>query len=283
MAKQSSLWWHSLLPQHAISRIMGFFAGCRCKYLKNWGIHKFIKHFGVDMSLAEQEDYKQYSTFNAFFTRHLKPGARTIDPDEKQIISPVDGTISELGVIEGNKILQAKGQHYTVSDLLGGDDEFAKLFEQGRFMTVYLSPKDYHRFHMPVGGRLLEMRHVPGRLFSVNPNSVNQISRLFARNERAVCLFKTDIGHVAMIPVGAMIVGSIATTWHGVVTPPTKRRVRSWQYSQEPITLARGDEMGYFKMGSTVIMLFEKDKMDWSSQLKAGDTIKMGESIGTIQ
>ncbi len=283
MAKQSSLWWHTLLPQHALSRLMGFFAQCRCKWLKNWGIKKFINHFKVDMSQAEHEDYREYPSFNAFFTRYLKAGARPLDPEEKHIVSPVDGTISELGVIDGDKILQAKGQYYTVSDLLGGDDEYAECFQQGHFMTVYLSPKDYHRIHMPLEGRLLEMRHVPGRLFSVNPASVNQISRLFARNERAVCFFNTDLGKVAIIPVGAMIVGSIATTWHGVVTPPVKRRVRSWEYTRQPINLERGEEMGYFKMGSTVIMLFEKGKIEWANNLVAGDTLKMGEGIGEIQ
>ena len=279
MAKQSSVKLHKFLPHHALSLVVGWLTDRRWQWLKNPFIAWFIKRYGVDMSEAQQPDYRQYATFNEFFTRRLTAGARPLDANSNTIISPVDGVISELGQLSSERILQAKGKFYNVSALLGGSVKHAAAFQDGAFLTAYLAPKDYHRIHMPITGRLLEMIHVPGRLFSVNPISVTEIDHLFARNERAICLFDTALGPMAMVIVGAMLVGSIVTVWQGQVTPPTRKAVRCFHYRAENITVARGDEVGHFKMGSTVILLFAKNSIAWNEHLTAASILKLGEVI----
>ena len=275
------IWLQHLMPQHLLSRMVGRLAECRClSRLKNGFIRRYIQHYAVKMSDALQPDFTQYASFNEFFIRRLKADARPIVADPNLIACPVDGNISELGRIEKGRLLQAKGVHYDLETLLGGDIEMAKRFHNGHFFTAYLSPKDYHRIHMPISGRLLEMIHVPGRLFSVCPHSVQGVPGLFARNERVISLFDTEIGPMAMIAVGAIIVASIATAWHGVVTPPSGKIIQHWDYGQHDIRLSRGEEMGYFKLGSTVIMLFGPEKVRWFEGLKGGDEIKMGQSVG---
>jgi len=252
-----------LLPQHAISRLLGSLSNCRRpQNLKNWAIKKFIDHYGVNLSEAIQPDYQQYVSFNDFFTRKLLPKARLINPDPNAIVSPADGSISEIGKIHANKLIQAKGHEYTVRDLLGGDSETAAGFENGAFATLYLSPKDYHRVHMPCSGHFLKKIHIPGKLFSVNSRTTRVVPNLFARNERVVTFFQTDIGKMAVIFVGAMIVGNIIMT------------------AQEDSLLEKGGELGYFQLGSTVIILFEANQMAWQKTFRAGSAIKMGQLLG---
>ncbi len=266
-----------IIPQHLITRIIGKLAEMKAlPWLKNWAIKQFIAAYGVNMAEAKQEDYTQFASFNDFFTRHLKPSARA---QADGIICPVDGCVSEIGVMQNDQILQAKDHYYSTQALLGGNKELAAHFDNGNFATLYLAPKDYHRIHMPVAGRLLEMHHVPGELFSVNPYTANNLEGLFARNERVVAIFETELGKMAMIAVGAVIVGSIAVSWHGVVTPPTCKTITTWDYSEQNITLEKGDEFGYFKLGSTVIVLFEQNEITWDQSLKAGVTVQMGQAF----
>jgi len=230
------------------------------------------------MSEAKVEDYREFKTFNDFFTRELKKEARVIADNTQGFISPADGCISECGYLQKDQLLQAKGAYFNVHDLCGSK-EIGALFENGAFLTAYLSPKDYHRFHMPVTGKLTDMIYVPGKLYSVNKASVNQVSNLFARNERVVCVFDTEIGKVAVIAVGAMIVGSISMNWHGIVAPG-KRVIQKWDYRDYPVFLARGQEMGHFRLGSTVIVLTEKDALKWHEACVADKPLRMGEEIG---
>lgn len=281
MAKQSSIRLHKFLPHHALSILVGWLAECRWLWFKNRFIAWFIKHYGVDMTQAHPVDYRHYPTFNAFFTRHLKPDARPIDTNPDAIISPVDGGVSELGQLNNDRMLQAKGKFYDLTTLLGGCDDYAQPFQEGSFLTAYLAPKDYHRIHMPIDGRLLAMIHVPGRLFSVNAVSVAHIDNVFARNERVVCLFETPIGPMAMVIIGAMLVGSIVTVWHGQVTPPTRKAVHCFNYRNENIEFKRGDEIGHFKMGSSVIVLFSKNAIQWNENLQHNSTLKLGRRIAT--
>lgn len=270
-----------LLPQHWLSRAAGWLADSQVSWIKTPFISWFAKKYRVDMREAQQESLYAYPSFNAFFTRALKPDARPIDGSEKDIVSPADGAISQLGEIEDGRIFQAKGKDFSLIELLGGDSQRAKPFMGGEFATIYLSPKDYHRVHMPVTGRLKEMVYVPGKLFSVNQATAEGVPELFARNERVVCLFDTEFGPMAMVLVGAMIVASIETTWAGTVTPPM-RRLKSWSYDDAalaPITLEKGEEMGRFKLGSTVILCFGQDAIDWEEALEAGSPVKMGEKI----
>lgn len=270
------------MPQLSLSRLMGWFANCRRLWFKNWAIKTFSQHFGVDLSEAQIEDYQAFSNFNEFFTRKLKPGARPIDPKPNAIISPADGVVSELGQLNLEVILQAKGKYFSVGSLLN-DEVAAQQFKNGSFLTTYLSPKDYHRFHMPCDGRLVEMRYIPGRLFSVNDGSVAAIDRLFARNERVVCMFESEFGSFAYVAVGAMIVGSIATAWHGVVNPGHNNKPQVWSYRDKEMHLKRGDECGYFQLGSTVILLFPKDSVTWESSLASHSELKMGQLIAEIK
>lgn len=262
------------LPQHALSRLTGKFAQCNNPWVKNTLINAFIKRFNVDMSQALEPDPTAYATFNDFFTRALKADAR---PIHEGIISPADGTLSQYGRLQAGQLVQAKGHTYSAQTLLGGDTALAEEFLGGSFATVYLSPKDYHRVHMPVTGTLREMVYVPGRLFSVNQATANYVPGLFARNERLVCIFDTEQGPLAMVLVGAMIVAAIETVWSGQVTPLSGHPQRM-QFGQ-PITLEKGAEMGRFKLGSTVVMCFAK-AVNFTERPLAS-MVSMGESLGS--
>ncbi|MFM7849173.1 MAG: archaetidylserine decarboxylase [Rubrivivax sp.] len=243
-----------LLPKQALTSLAGMLAGARGGAATTAAIRAFVQRYGVNMAEAAQPDPAAYPTFNEFFTRALKPGARPLA--QADLICPVDGAISQFGAIEGDRIFQAKGHHYTTQALVGGDGALAAHFHGGVFATLYLSPKDYHRIHMPCDGRLLRMIHVPGDLFSVNPATAQGVPGLFARNERVVCVFDGEAGPWVLVLVGATIVGSMATAWHGVVNPPRPGQVREWAYHDQDIRLAQGQEMGRFLLGSTVVMLF---------------------------
>jgi len=270
-----------LAPHHLLSRLYGVAAECRVPVVKNWMINAFIRRYGVDMSEAFVEDANAYETFNAFFTRELKPGVRILESDPQGVICPADGAISQLGPIEDGRIFQAKGHCCNVVDLLGGDIERAQPFVNGDFVTVYLAPRDYHRVHMPIAGTLREMIYVPGRLFSVNPITARHVPNLFARNERVVCLFDTEYGPMAVVLVGAMIVASIETVWAGLITAH-KRKIRCVRYDETaraPIRLERGAEMGRFKLGSTVIVLFGPNRIRWADTLLQFGPVKMGQRL----
>jgi phosphatidylserine decarboxylase len=269
-----------ILPHHLLSQIMSHFTHCENKAWKNLMISQIIKFYHVNMADAQQEDINAYRSFNHFFTRALKDSVRPMTGLKNGIACPADGAVSQAGVIQAGDIFQAKGKSFTVTQLLGGDSQRAAPFEDGLFTTVYLSPKDYHRLHMPITGRLKEMIHIPGRLFSVNAATANSVPRLFARNERVVCIFDTEIGEMALVLVGAIFVSSVETVWHGVVTPPTISDVRSWTYSDNAPVLEKGAEMGRFNMGSTIIVLFGKDKAHWLPEFVAGKSVQMGELIG---
>ncbi len=274
-------WLFTILPHHLISRVV--FRLTRIKSPKVTSvIHWFIKTFKVDMSDAVIQDISSFPTFNEFFVRTLKAESRPIAAGENELASPVDGTVSQSGDIMNDHLFQAKGHFYSVEDLLGGDALLAKLFEGGRFSTIYLAPYNYHRIHMPLAGRLKKMIHVPGRLFSVAQWTVRVIPRLFARNERVVCIFSTPSGPMAMILVGAINVAAIETVWAGLVTPPKGKSISEYDYDHTEKDFAKGEEMGRFNMGSTVILL-TTDKVEWSQFLKPGQTLKMGELIGQFK
>lgn len=271
-----------LLPHHLLSRLIGCVAECRIGWLKDRLIAWFARRYQVDMSEAQVEDPQAYEHFNAFFTRALKEGARPLEQTTGAILCPADGAISQLGAIEHGRIFQAKGHSFSAVELLGGDSERAAPFMGGRFATVYLSPRDYHRVHMPLAGTLKEMVYVPGRLFSVNQTTAENVPELFARNERVVCLFDTERGPMAVVLVGAMIVASVETVWAGLVTPP-RRELKSTRYdaaARAPIELAKGAELGRFKLGSTAIVLFGPDQVQWADQLGAGSAVRMGQLLG---
>jgi phosphatidylserine decarboxylase len=274
-----------LLPHHLLSRLIGCAAECRTAWFKNRLITWFAKRYRVDMSEAQVEDPTAFEHFNAFFTRALKEDARPLDTTPGAILSPADGTVSQLGKIEHGRIFQAKGHGFSVLELLGGNSECASPFMGGEFATIYLSPKDYHRVHMPLTGTLREMVYVPGRLFSVNQNTAENVPELFARNERVVCLFDTERGPMAVVLVGAMIVASIETVWAGLVTPP-KRQLKTVRYDEAaraPIVLDQGAELGRFKLGSTAIVLFGPDQVHWVHTLGANSSVQVGQSIGNSQ
>jgi len=269
-----------ILPHHALSQIMSKLTHCENKAWKNLFIKQIIRHYGVNMDEALEPDINAYLSFNDFFTRKLKPGVRPLSIETNAIACPADGAVSQAGDITDGEIFQAKGKSFTATDLLGGDATRAEPFNDGIFTTIYLSPKDYHRLHMPLTGTLREMVHIPGRLFSVNPATVNSVPGLFARNERVAAIFDTDSGPMALILVGAIFVSSVETVWHGMVTPPSISSVQSWQYGDDAPTLKIGEEMGRFNMGSTIIVLFGKDKAQWDAEFKAEKTVKLGELIG---
>ncbi len=273
-----------LLPHHFLSSLMYQATRARWRPWKDLLIRKAIDLYQIDMEPAAQPDPAAYEHFNAFFTRALKPDARPLDPAQDAVLCPADGALSQAGEIRNGRIFQAKGRDYSLLELLGGDEEWAQRFSGGRFATVYLSPRDYHRVHMPLQGRLVKMLHVPGRLFAVNPTTASLVPRLFARNERVVCLFDTPAGPMAVILVAAIFVAGIDTAWAGTVTPQS-RRVGAWQYgmgSDETVELERGAEMGRFNMGSTVVLLFGKDRVEWTKDLLPGGKLKMGERIGGV-
>jgi len=270
-----------ILPQHMLSRIVYALMRCETIWVKNLLIRLISRMAGIDYTEALSPDPADYPSFNAWFTRALKPGARSFDPDPLAMLCPCDGRISEAGQLREDRILQAKGKDYTQQDLLAGDPVCASL-SGGRFFTIYLSPKDYHRVHMPLGGRLRRMIHVPGRLFSVSPATVRQVPRLFARNERVISVFDTDSGPLVMVLVGAMLVSSTETVWAGEVTPTKSRGVTVKDYSGEDIRLARGDEMGRFNMGSTVIVLTPAGTLRDVAELAGGDAVLLGQKLGSV-
>jgi phosphatidylserine decarboxylase len=275
-------WLQYPLPHHAISRLTYRLTRIRHRGLKDWAIRDFVRRFGVDMSEASNPDLGSYIHFNAFFTRSLRPDARPIADGAKDVACPVDGAVSQIGAIEAGRVFQAKGQGFTTLELLGGDAKAAAPFEHGQFTTLYLSPRDYHRIHMPLDGTLTRMIHVPGRLFSVNPPTTRAVPRLFARNERVACLFDTPAGPMALVMVGALNVASIETVWAGEVTPPQRPRVQAWDYDTGKIRLAKGEEAGRFNMGSTVILLFSKDRIRWDESYRPATPTRMGRKLASI-
>lgn len=268
-----------LLPQHTLSRTVGWFAQSEIPWLKNFLIQQFAKHFAVDMTEAMEPELTNYASFNEFFCRPLKTEARPIQRDDTCLLCPADGTISQLGTIDGQTIFQAKGKSFSLSALLGGDEPLAETLNGGSFCTIYLSPKDYHRVHMPLSGNLLQMTHVPGDLFSVNPTTVNSVDNLFARNERVVSVFDTAVGPVAVILVGAMIVASIETVWAGEVAPRGSKSSHFHYQQQKEIHLDQGDEIGRFKLGSTVVLVLPPGAVAWQD-VHSGDDVKMGQALG---
>ena len=279
-----------VLPHFFLSGIMRRITRIQNRFWRTLTIKWVIKTYKVDMNLAENENIDSYKSFNTFFTRKLKPGVRPITAGKNEVACPVDGTVSQVGEIKDGKIFQAKGRHYTLKQLIGHPDIDNTPFEGGQFVTIYLSPRDYHRIHMPVDGTLNSMTHIPGRLFSVNPATTRVIPGLFARNERVVTLFETEYGPMAVIPIGAIFVGSIETVWRGEITPPTIPNIRTWRYdkdnngdgdSNKPVTLKKGNEFGRFNMGSTVVVLFGPQTLDWAKEITANSTVKMGQLLAT--
>ncbi|WP_151815478.1 archaetidylserine decarboxylase [Acinetobacter soli] len=264
----------SLVPQHQLSRVVGKLAESENLLVKTAVIQAFKSKYGIDLSIAQQADALKYKSFNEFFTRALKDGVRVIDNAQDSIVSPADGAISQIGSIDDGEVFQAKGQSFSVEKLIG-DPQLAQPFKHGQFATVYLSPRDYHRVHMPLTGRLTETLYIPGELFSVNQVTAENIPGLFARNERMVCLFDTELGRMAVVLVGAMIVAGIETVVTGKVKPTGRLEL-----NHHDVVLEKGDELGRFYLGSTAIVLFEKDKMAWESQFKANSVVVMGEKLG---
>ena len=262
-----------LLPQHFLSRLMFRFARIENSWVKNNFTRWFIKQYQVNLSEAEIENIEDFISFNDFFTRAIKPSLRPIS--ESDIISPVDGVVSQSGKIYNSQIVQAKGRKYSISALIA--DESFKEIQNGSFATIYLSPKDYHRIHMPCDGALISMKYIPGDLFSVNQNTVASIDGVFARNERLVCMFDTDFGVMVFVLVGAIFVGSMQTSWEGLITPPYAKVVKKYDYKDRQIKLSKGDELGRFNMGSTVIMLLPEGSPGLS--LEVGLALKMGQSL----
>ena len=269
-----------VLPQYLLpKRALTAYAGWRAS--RRWGprttklIQGFVAKYGVDMSEAADPDISHYASFNEFFTRALKDGARPLAA--AGLVCPVDGAVSQFGAIARDQIFQAKGHHYSTTALVGGDAALAAEFENGHFATIYLSPKDYHRIHMPCDGRLRRMIHVPGDLFSVNPLTARGVPGLFARNERVVCVFDSARGPFVLTLVGATIVGSMATVWHGVVNPPRSSLIREWHYADKNITLKQGDEMGRFLLGSTVVLLFPQGPLQFNPAWTPARPVRLGE------
>ncbi|WP_076999715.1 archaetidylserine decarboxylase [Variovorax sp. KK3] len=265
-----------LFPKQALTNFAGWVAGKERGAVTTWIIRRFVAKYGVDMGEALDSDIASYRSFNDFFTRALRPGVRPIA--EADLVCPVDGAISQFGKIEGDQIIQAKGHRYSTTALVGGDAALAAKFEHGSFATLYLSPKDYHRIHMPCAARLLRMIYVPGTLFSVNPVTARGVPGLFARNERVVCVFESAHGPFVLALVGATIVGSMATVWHGVVNPPRAGELREWHYDRQ-LVLPQGDEMGRFLLGSTVVMLFPKPALAFNPAWAPGRAVRLGEAM----
>ncbi len=270
-----------LLPKLALTRLAGAVAGWRGGAATTAMIRHFVRRYGVDMAEAAEPDIGAYATFNDFFTRALKPGVRPLAAGATWLC-PVDGSISQFGTIAGDQLFQAKGHQFGLGALVGGDAALARPFRDGHFATLYLSPRDYHRIHMPRAGRLRRMLHVPGLLFSVNPTTARGVPQLFARNERVVCVFDDDHGQpFVVVLVGATIVGSMATVWHGVVNPPRPGKLREWRYDDQDIVLARGAEMGRFMLGSTVVLLLPPGPLRFNPRWAPGGQVRMGEAMAS--
>lgn len=267
-----------LLPKKLVTQLAGRFASAELGGVTQAAISRFVAHYGVDMSEAAEPDIACYTSFNDFFTRALRAGARPLA--DADYVCPVDGAISQFGAIERDQIFQAKGHHYSTCALLAGDTALAAEFEHGQFATIYLSPKDYHRIHMPCAGRLQRMVYVPGDLFSVNPTTARGVPGLFARNERVLCVFDTARGPFVLVLVGATIVGSMATVWHGVVNPPRPGEIKRWNYADKPVELAKGAEMGRFLLGSTVVLLWPKGTLKFNPDWAPGGAVRMGQMMG---
>jgi len=273
------IFFQYVLPKHTISILAGKLAEVKSSWLKNLFIKQFAKAYKIDMSNAVEPELSNYACFNDFFTRAIHLDSRPIDPDKNSFCSPVDGAMSQFGAIETGRIIQAKNHHYSALELLGGDSKQAEIFEEGEFCTIYLAPKDYHRIHMPCDGELISMAHVPGQLFSVNPLTAQNVPKLFARNERVVSIFETPFGKMALVAVGATIVGSIETTWAGNITPPTRKTVKHWDYDDQEIKLKKGEEMGRFKLGSTVILLMENRNWQWHQSIQLEGDLVLGQKL----
>jgi phosphatidylserine decarboxylase len=266
-----------LLPKQALTALAGRIASARGGRVTIALIAWFVRRYGVNMGEAANPDIASYASFNDFFTRALRDGARPLA--QVELLCPVDGAISQFGMMQKDRILQAKGHDYSSRALLGGDAELAAQFDDGSFATLYLSPRDYHRIHMPCAGRLMRMIYVPGDLFSVNPTTARGVPGLFARNERVVCIFDSARGPFALVLVGATIVGSMATVWHGVVNAERDGQIRHWDYAQQDVSLAQGQEMGRFLLGSTVVLLFPKGPLQFTPAWAPGRAIRMGEAM----
>jgi phosphatidylserine decarboxylase len=274
-----SAWLQGVLPQHTLARIVYALARSRTPWLKNVLIRAFVRAFHVDLSDAELTEPTAYPTFNAFFTRALAPGARALPVAPELLACPVDGAISQAGAIDGERLFQAKGQGYTLRALLADDVALAERFRDGSFATIYLAPHNYHRIHMPDAGTLRETIYVPGRLYSVNAGTARAVPSLFARNERVVCLFDTAAGPLALVLVGALIVGSMETVWQGEIRA-RPRRVTRWPCVEPRLELARGAELGRFNVGSTVIVLYARARVQWDRAIRAGAPVRLGQLLG---
>ncbi|WP_373017769.1 archaetidylserine decarboxylase [Thiomicrorhabdus sp.] len=270
-----------LIPKHFLSQAMHWFMQVETPWIKNNTIKLLTKIYKIDVSEALEEDINAYPHFNAFFTRALKPDVRPVDYSSDVWVSPVDGLISQSTPIDGNRIIQAKCHDYTVEALVGGDIEYAKQFQNGEAAVIYLSPKDYHRIHMPTDAKLLSMTYVPGDLFAVNPATVRNIDGLFARNERVVIRFENEHGPFCMILVGAIFVGSMETVWQGKITPEYEPVLRHWDYSDQNLNFEKADEIGRFNMGSTVVLLTPNGQLPELGQIRQNTPIKLGEKIAS--
>jgi phosphatidylserine decarboxylase len=270
---------HGLRPRRLLTELAGRIASAQAGAFTHWMIRRFCVRYRVDMREALQPDPGAYPSFNAFFTRALQAGSRPIA--ETPWVSPVDGAISQFGRIEGDQLFQAKGHHYSTAALLAGDTQAARRYDNGHFATLYLSPRDYHRVHMPCDGRLVQMVYVPGSLYSVNPATALRVPGLFARNERVICHFDSASGPFVLVLVGATIVGSMATVWHGVVNPPRPHTVRPWRYPEGQVSLGKGQEMGRFMLGSTVVMLFAPQALQFNPDWQPGRPVRMGEPMAS--
>ncbi len=267
-----------MMPKLALTRLAGRFASWQGGSVTTAAIRRFIARYNVNMDEAANSDPAAYATFNDFFTRALKPDARPLA--DARLVCPVDGAVSQFGAIDHGRIFQAKGRDYSTAALLAGDAALAARFNDGHFATIYLSPRDYHRIHMPCAGKLLEMTYVPGDLYSVNPATARGVDRLFARNERVVCVFEDEQGQpFVMVLVGATIVGSMATVWHGVVNPPRRPAVEKWDYRAQDIRLAKGEEMGRFLLGSTVVLLFPAGPLQFNASWRPAKPVRLGEAM----
>jgi phosphatidylserine decarboxylase len=274
------VWFQHLLPQHALSRLILRATRVRAPWFKNRLVRGFLKLYPVDMAEAAQSDPLSYGSFNEFFTRALKPGARTIAADPRAIACPADGAISQAGEIDGEMLLQAKGRRFSLTELLAAQP-WASDFEGGSFATIYLAPFNYHRVHMPLRGQLKETVYVPGRLFSVNATTAAHVPQLFARNERVLTLFDTEFGQVALIMVGALNVGSISSVWAGDITPAARRVIT--RLPPQNVSLDKGQELGRFNMGSTVILLFQRGRAHWQADVRAGAIVRLGQALGRLE
>ena len=269
-----------LLPKGALTNFAGRIAGAKGGAMTTRLIRWFVGRYNVNMDEALDPDITHYTSFNDFFTRALRPDARPLA--KADYVCPVDGRISQFGKIDKDQIFQAKGHNFSTTALVGGDAALAAQFEHGSFANLYLSPRDYHRIHMPCDGRLTRMIYVPGELFSVNPTTARGIPGLFARNERVVCVFDTANGPFVMTLVGATIVGSMATVWHGVVNPPRTGEIRDWSYANDNVVLKQGEELGRFLLGSTVVMLFPKDTVQFNANWQPAGPVQLGEVMGNV-